>query len=56
VDSSGSEVVNPATGEVVARVPASTVEETDAAIERARGAFDRPVTRIFPENAGCEDQ
>jgi acyl-CoA reductase-like NAD-dependent aldehyde dehydrogenase len=41
VDLKGCEVVNPATGEVVARVPASTVEETDAAIERARGAFDR---------------
>jgi acyl-CoA reductase-like NAD-dependent aldehyde dehydrogenase len=36
----GSEVVNPATGEVVARVPAATVAETDAAIERTRGAFE----------------
>jgi acyl-CoA reductase-like NAD-dependent aldehyde dehydrogenase len=40
VDLKGSEVVNPATGEVVARVPAATVEETDAAIERTRGAFE----------------
>jgi acyl-CoA reductase-like NAD-dependent aldehyde dehydrogenase len=33
-------VVNPATEEVVARVPATTAEETDAAIERARRAFE----------------
>src|SRR6266566_7161478 len=35
------EVVNPATGQVVAKVPLATIEETDAAIERTRGAFDR---------------
>jgi acyl-CoA reductase-like NAD-dependent aldehyde dehydrogenase len=35
------EVVNPATGHVVAKVPLATIEETDAAIERTRGAFDR---------------
>jgi acyl-CoA reductase-like NAD-dependent aldehyde dehydrogenase len=34
------DVRNPATGDVVATVPASTVEQTDAAIERARGAFE----------------
>jgi acyl-CoA reductase-like NAD-dependent aldehyde dehydrogenase len=31
---------NPATGDVVATVPSSTVEQTDAAIERAKGAFE----------------
>ncbi|GIH13660.1 aldehyde dehydrogenase family protein [Rugosimonospora africana] len=34
------DVRNPATGDVVATVPSSTVEQTDAAIERARGAFE----------------
>jgi acyl-CoA reductase-like NAD-dependent aldehyde dehydrogenase len=34
------EVRNPATGGVVATVPGSSLAETDAAIERARGAFD----------------
>jgi acyl-CoA reductase-like NAD-dependent aldehyde dehydrogenase len=34
------DVLNPATGGVVATVPASGLAETDAAIERARGAFD----------------
>ncbi|HEU4423404.1 MAG TPA: aldehyde dehydrogenase family protein, partial [Pilimelia sp.] len=38
--SNASEVVNPATAEVVARVPASTVEDTDAAIGRAHAAFE----------------
>jgi acyl-CoA reductase-like NAD-dependent aldehyde dehydrogenase len=33
-------VRNPATGEVVAEVPAATTDEADAVIERARGAFD----------------
>ncbi|HEY0696898.1 MAG TPA: aldehyde dehydrogenase family protein, partial [Micromonospora sp.] len=34
------EVVNPATGLPVAEVPATTLEETDAAIARAAVAFD----------------
>jgi acyl-CoA reductase-like NAD-dependent aldehyde dehydrogenase len=34
------DVRNPATGEVVATVPGSGPAETDAAIERARGAFE----------------
>jgi acyl-CoA reductase-like NAD-dependent aldehyde dehydrogenase len=34
------DVLNPATGGVVATVPGSGLAETDAAIERARGAFD----------------
>ena len=34
------EVINPATEEVVARVPQMRAEEADATIERARGAFD----------------
>jgi acyl-CoA reductase-like NAD-dependent aldehyde dehydrogenase len=33
-------VINPATEQVVATVPSATVGDTDAAIERARGAFD----------------
>ncbi|SCL51367.1 Acyl-CoA reductase [Micromonospora citrea] len=36
-----SEVRNPATGEVVASVPAASVEETDAAIEAAARAYER---------------
>ena len=35
-----TDVLNPATGRVVATVPSSSAEETDAAIERSRGAFD----------------
>jgi len=35
-----TDVLNPATGRVVATVPSSSTEETDAAIERSRGAFD----------------
>jgi acyl-CoA reductase-like NAD-dependent aldehyde dehydrogenase len=35
-----TEVINPATGVAVATVPSATVEETDAAIERSRGAFE----------------
>ncbi len=34
------EVVNPATEEVVAAVPALSVEEVDAAVARSRGAFE----------------
>jgi acyl-CoA reductase-like NAD-dependent aldehyde dehydrogenase len=39
VASSVFEVRNPATGDVVARVPGATAGETDAAIEHAAGAF-----------------
>jgi malonate-semialdehyde dehydrogenase (acetylating)/methylmalonate-semialdehyde dehydrogenase len=44
------DVVNPATGEVIAKVPFSTVEETNEAIAAAKKAFERwrrtiPVTR-----------
>ncbi|MDQ7907312.1 aldehyde dehydrogenase family protein [Phytohabitans sp. ZYX-F-186] len=35
-----TDVLNPATGQVVATVPSSSTDETDAAIERSRGAFD----------------
>ncbi|MGN9907357.1 aldehyde dehydrogenase family protein [Phytohabitans sp. LJ34] len=35
-----TDVLNPATGRVVATVPSSSTQETDAAIERSRGAFD----------------
>jgi acyl-CoA reductase-like NAD-dependent aldehyde dehydrogenase len=34
------EVVNPGTGQVVAKVPDTTAEETDTAVERTRGAFE----------------
>jgi acyl-CoA reductase-like NAD-dependent aldehyde dehydrogenase len=33
-------IVNPATEEIVASIPLATAEEADAAIERARGAFE----------------
>ncbi|MFX1603746.1 MAG: CoA-acylating methylmalonate-semialdehyde dehydrogenase [Promethearchaeota archaeon] len=44
------DVHNPATGEIIAKVPMSTVEETEAAIEAADEAFERwrrtiPITR-----------
>jgi malonate-semialdehyde dehydrogenase (acetylating)/methylmalonate-semialdehyde dehydrogenase len=44
------DIVNPATGEVIAKVPMSTVEETNEAVEAANAAFERwrrtiPVTR-----------
>ncbi|WP_345072735.1 aldehyde dehydrogenase family protein [Phytohabitans flavus] len=35
-----TDVLNPATGQVMATVPSASTEETDAAIERSRGAFD----------------
>jgi acyl-CoA reductase-like NAD-dependent aldehyde dehydrogenase len=35
-----TDVLNPATGRVVATVPSSSTAETDTAIERSRGAFD----------------
>ena len=35
-----TELVNPATGAVFQTVPATSLEETDAAIERSRGAFE----------------
>ncbi|GGM29729.1 phenylacetaldehyde dehydrogenase [Micromonospora yangpuensis] len=38
-ESTGTEVVNPATGVVVAEVAAASVEEVDAAIERAQVAY-----------------
>jgi acyl-CoA reductase-like NAD-dependent aldehyde dehydrogenase len=41
------DVINPATEEVVARVPLADAEETDAHIERARQAFD-PWRRLAP--------
>ena len=53
IESSSSDirdVFNPATGEVIARVPMSTTEETEVAIESANKAFPRwrrtiPITR-----------
>jgi acyl-CoA reductase-like NAD-dependent aldehyde dehydrogenase len=40
VSSTSHDVVNPATEEVVATVPSADVEETDAAVARARRAFE----------------
>jgi acyl-CoA reductase-like NAD-dependent aldehyde dehydrogenase len=40
VASSVSEVLNPATARTVATVPSYSIGETDAAIERSRGAFE----------------
>ncbi|HEY1488435.1 MAG TPA: aldehyde dehydrogenase family protein [Micromonosporaceae bacterium] len=34
------ELINPSTGVVLTKVEAASIEETDAAIERSRGAFD----------------
>ena len=34
-----SDVINPATGEVIAKTPMSTVEETNEAIAAAKAAF-----------------
>jgi acyl-CoA reductase-like NAD-dependent aldehyde dehydrogenase len=45
--SSAAEVINPATEEVVARVPLADAEQTDAAIERTMRAFD-PWRRVAP--------
>jgi 1-pyrroline dehydrogenase len=39
-DGATDEVLNPATGEVLAKVPASGAEEIDAAVEAAAAAFD----------------
>ncbi len=44
------DVVNPATGEIIAKVPMSTADETNSAIESANNAFERwrvtiPVSR-----------
>jgi acyl-CoA reductase-like NAD-dependent aldehyde dehydrogenase len=44
-------VINPATEEIVARVPHSTADETDEAIQRARQAFD-PWRRLPPAERG----
>ena len=57
------DVINPATGEVIAKVPMSTVEETEVAIKAANKAFARwrrtiPVTRaryFFELKALMED-
>jgi aldehyde dehydrogenase (NAD+) len=35
-----SEVINPATGEISARVPYGNAEDADAAVQAARNAFD----------------
>ena len=37
-DTTGTAIVNPATGEVIATVPATTAEQTDAAVARAAAA------------------
>ena len=37
-DENGREILNPATGEVVGRAPQNTVEDLNAAVEKARAA------------------
>jgi acyl-CoA reductase-like NAD-dependent aldehyde dehydrogenase len=44
-------VINPATAQAVAEVPRTTREETDAAIEKARGAFEQ-WRRVAPADRG----
>ncbi|SHO65915.1 phenylacetaldehyde dehydrogenase [Pseudoxanthobacter soli DSM 19599] len=47
------DVENPATGEIVARVPAGTAADIDAAVAAARQAFDHgPWSRMTPSERG----
>lgn len=47
------DVENPATGEIVARVPAGTAADVDAAVAAARQAFDHgPWSRMTPSERG----
>lgn len=47
------EVVNPATGAVLGRVPAATLADTDRAVAAAVGAFDRWSRTSVSERAAC---
>ncbi len=46
------DVINPATEEVIAQVPASTKEDVDAAVAAARAAFDGPWAKLSARERG----
>ncbi|MEX2272739.1 MAG: betaine-aldehyde dehydrogenase [Vicinamibacterales bacterium] len=46
------DVINPATEEVIAQVPASTKEDVDAAVQAARAAFDGPWSKLSARERG----
>ena len=46
------DVINPATEEVIAQVPASTKEDVDAAVLAARAAFDGPWSKLSARERG----
>ena len=46
------DVVNPATEEVIAQVPASTKEDVDAAVAAARAAFEGPWSKLSARERG----
>jgi acyl-CoA reductase-like NAD-dependent aldehyde dehydrogenase len=46
------DVVNPATEEVIAQVPASTKEDVDAAVTAARAAFEGPWAKLSARERG----
>ena len=46
------DVVNPATEEVIARVPASTQDDVDAAVQAARAAFEGPWSTMSARERG----
>ena len=46
------DVVNPATEEVIAQVPASTKEDVDAAVQAARAAFEGPWSKLSARERG----
>ncbi len=46
------DVINPATEEVIAQVPASTKEDVDAAVAAARAAFEGPWSKLSARERG----
>ncbi len=46
------DVINPATEEVIAQVPASTKADVDAAVAAARAAFDGPWSKLSARERG----
>jgi len=46
------DVVNPATEEVIAQVPASTKDDVDAAVQAARAAFEGPWSKLSARERG----
>ena len=56
VDSAGGEtmeVLNPATGEVIAEVPASTAEDADRAVQAAKDALPEWLDTTPRERSRC---